>query len=185
MVSHIYTKWPYIHFVYIWLTISSCYGSIPLTLGLIWRDGGLSTLCHSCGFACKQRMLKTFPVPGYIRSEDGIVWLWHLLVNLLHQCKCAYPHMLSWHIWPNHETVFSSCSRWNNKIYYLLWENSQSKSKQWQKSWPSTSLTVCYWIKSHLLKVAIKSMCLLRGRIPKQLIVVNIELSLLAIFTKN
>ena len=39
-------------FVYIWLTISSCYGSIPLTLGLIGRDGGLSTLCHSCGLAC-------------------------------------------------------------------------------------------------------------------------------------
>ena len=31
-------------FVYIWLTISSCCGSIPLTLGLIGRDGGLSTL---------------------------------------------------------------------------------------------------------------------------------------------
>ena len=26
--------------------------SIPLTLGLTGRDGGLSTLCHSCGFAC-------------------------------------------------------------------------------------------------------------------------------------
>ena len=47
-------------FVYIWLTISSCYGSIPLTLGLIGRDGGLSTLCHSCRFACQQRMLKHF-----------------------------------------------------------------------------------------------------------------------------
>ena len=82
-------------FVYIWLTISSCCGSIPLTLGSIGRDGGLSTLCHSCRFACKQRMLKTFPGPGYIRSEDGLVWLWHLLVNLLHQYKCAYPHMLS------------------------------------------------------------------------------------------
>ena len=38
--------------LYIWLTISSCYGSIPLTLGLTGRDGGLSTLCRSCGFAC-------------------------------------------------------------------------------------------------------------------------------------
>ena len=60
-------------FVYIWLTISSCYGSIPLTLGLIGRDGGLSTLCHSCGFACQQRVLKTFPGPGYLHSEDGVV----------------------------------------------------------------------------------------------------------------
>ena len=60
-------------FVYIWLTISSCYGSIPLALGLIGRDGGLSTLCHSCGFACQQRVLKTFPDPGYLHSEDGVV----------------------------------------------------------------------------------------------------------------
>ena len=56
---------------YIWLTISSCYGSIPLTLGLIGRDGSLSTLCHSYGFACHQRVLKTFPDPGYLRP--GVV----------------------------------------------------------------------------------------------------------------
>ena len=56
-------------------TISSCYSSIPLTLGLIRRDGGLSTLCHGCGFASQQRVLKTFPSPGYLRSEDGVVWL--------------------------------------------------------------------------------------------------------------
>ena len=49
--------------LYIWLTISSYYGSIPLALGLIGRDGALSTLCHSCGFACQQRVLKTFPGP--------------------------------------------------------------------------------------------------------------------------
>ena len=47
-------------YMYMWLTISSCYGSIPLALGLIGRDGGLSTLCHSCGFACQQRVLKRF-----------------------------------------------------------------------------------------------------------------------------
>ena len=57
----------------IWLTISSCYGSIPLTLELIVRDGGLITLCHSCEFACQQRVLKTFPGPGYLHSEDGVV----------------------------------------------------------------------------------------------------------------
>ena len=33
-------------------------------------------------FACQQRVLKTFPSPGYLRSEDGVVWLWHSLVNL-------------------------------------------------------------------------------------------------------
>ena len=66
--------------LYIWLTISSCYGSITLTLVLIGREGGLSTLCHSCGFACQQRVLKTFPGPGYLRSEDGVVWLWHFCI---------------------------------------------------------------------------------------------------------
>ena len=30
--------------LYIWLTIASWCGSIPLTLGLIGRDGGLRTL---------------------------------------------------------------------------------------------------------------------------------------------
>ena len=59
--------------MYIWLTISSCYGSFPLALGVKGRDGGLSTLYHSCGFACQQRVLKTFPGPGYLRSEDEVV----------------------------------------------------------------------------------------------------------------
>ena len=68
--------------LYIWITISSCYGSIPLTLRLIGRDGDLSTLCHSCGFAFQRRVLKTFPGPGYFNSEDGVVWLSLLLVNL-------------------------------------------------------------------------------------------------------
>ena len=51
------------------------------SLGLIGRDGGLSTLCQGCGFACQQRVLKTFPSPGYLRSEDGVVQLCHSLVN--------------------------------------------------------------------------------------------------------
>ena len=45
------------------ITISSCYGSVCLVLVLIGRNGGLGTLCHSCGFACRERMLKTFPGP--------------------------------------------------------------------------------------------------------------------------
>ena len=68
--------------LYIWLTIWSCYSSIPLTLGLLERDGGLSTLSHSCWFSCQQRVLKTFPGHGYLHSEDEVVWLWHSLVNL-------------------------------------------------------------------------------------------------------
>ena len=39
----------------------------------VYIYGGLSTLCHSYGFACQQRLLKTFPDPGYLRSEDEVV----------------------------------------------------------------------------------------------------------------
>ena len=45
----------------------------PFGLRVDGEGGGLSTLCHSCGFACQQRVLKTFPGPGYLRSEDGVV----------------------------------------------------------------------------------------------------------------
>ena len=68
--------------LYIWLTISSCYCSIPLALGLMGRDAGLSTLCHGCGFVCQQGVLKTFPGSGSLHSEDEVLWLWHLVVNL-------------------------------------------------------------------------------------------------------
>ena len=67
--------------LYIWLTISSCYSSIPLVFGLIVRDADLSTLCHGWEFFCQQRLLKTFPGPGYFPWEDGVVWLSHPLVN--------------------------------------------------------------------------------------------------------
>ena len=60
-------------FVYILVTISSCYGSVPLAFVLIGWDGGLNTLCYGCGFVCQQRVLKTFPGPGYMHSEDGVV----------------------------------------------------------------------------------------------------------------
>ena len=40
---------------------------------LIERDGGLSTLWYSCGFACQQRVLKMFPGIDYLHSEDGVV----------------------------------------------------------------------------------------------------------------
>ena len=63
----------YIYIYIIWLTISSCYGSIPLASGLIGRDGGLSTLCNSSRFAWQQRVLKTFTDPSYLHSEDEVV----------------------------------------------------------------------------------------------------------------
>ena len=78
--------------LYVWLTISSCYGLIPLALGMIVRDDGLSTLCHSCGFACQERVLKTFPRPGNLHSEDDVVWLWHPPVNFFKWLiiSCSY-----------------------------------------------------------------------------------------------
>ena len=63
--------------LYVWITISPCHGTICLASGSIGRDGGLSTLCHNCRFACQKRVLKMFPCPGYLHSEDGLVWLWH------------------------------------------------------------------------------------------------------------
>ena len=48
------------HFILLWLN--------PFSLGLIRMDGGLSTLCHSCGFACQQRVLKTYRGPGYLHT---------------------------------------------------------------------------------------------------------------------
>ena len=36
------------------------------------RDGGLSSLYYSWGFACQQRVLKTLFGGGYLRFEDEI-----------------------------------------------------------------------------------------------------------------
>ena len=55
------------HFILVWVN------PFDLSLGLIGRDGVLSTLCHSCGCACQQRVVKTFPGPGYLHSKDGVV----------------------------------------------------------------------------------------------------------------
>ena len=51
-------------------------------LSTIEKDSGLSTLSHSCEFPCHhQGVLKTFTSTGYFNSEDGVVWLWKLLLN--------------------------------------------------------------------------------------------------------
>ena len=68
-----YKRYIYIYTIYTWITISSCYDATRFALGLIGMDNGLSTLDHSCGFACQQRMLKTFPDPGYLCSMNGVV----------------------------------------------------------------------------------------------------------------
>ena len=55
------------HFIFLQLN------PFDLSLPLIGRDGGLRTLCHSCRFACQQRVLKAFPATGYLQSKDGVV----------------------------------------------------------------------------------------------------------------
>ena len=45
-------------------------GSFSMTSG---GDSGLSTLCHSCELSCQQGVLKAFPGPGHILSEDGVI----------------------------------------------------------------------------------------------------------------
>ena len=74
--------WHDLLILYIWLTILLCDSSIILALGLTGRDEGLITLSHSCRFTCQQRMLKTFLGPSFLLSNDGVVWLWHSLINL-------------------------------------------------------------------------------------------------------
>ena len=68
------------------LTMSFCCSSISLTLVLIGRDGGLSTLYHSCRFDYQQRVLEAIPGTGCLCSEDGIV-CGHLAADI---CKCIF-----------------------------------------------------------------------------------------------
>ena len=46
---------------------------LDLSLVLIGRDGGLSTLCHSCGFPCKKMVQKFFLEPGYLHFNYEVV----------------------------------------------------------------------------------------------------------------
>ena len=39
-------------------------------------------LCHSCEFPCQQKVLEMFPGRGCLRCDDGVLWLWHSLVNI-------------------------------------------------------------------------------------------------------
>ena len=68
--------------LYIWLTTLSCYGSSPLPLVLIGKDSVLNILYHKWGFACQERVLKTFPGPGYLHPEDRVAWLRQSVVSL-------------------------------------------------------------------------------------------------------
>lgn len=48
----------------------------------IGRDVGFNTLSRICRFAYQQKVLKTFPVAGYLQSKGGVIWLWHFLLIL-------------------------------------------------------------------------------------------------------
>ena len=55
------------------LTILASYSSITWILVLIASGGSWSTLCHSCGFAYKQKALKPISGHSYHSSEDEMV----------------------------------------------------------------------------------------------------------------
>ena len=44
-----------------------------LSLRLMRRDGGLSTLCQSCEVPCRQRLLKTYAGLDYLLYQDRVV----------------------------------------------------------------------------------------------------------------
>ena len=110
-------------FMFIWLTISSNYGSILLTLVVIRRDGGFSTLCHSCGFACQERVLKTFPGSDYLRSENGVVWLWHFPVNLWKYDSPFYIYIYTYNIY-----ICIYIYIWNGELYIYVLNKLQERS---------------------------------------------------------
>ena len=55
-----YSDYGIFYEIYIRLSVASYYGSVPLTVVLMVRDGSLSTLCHSCRFDSQQRVLEHF-----------------------------------------------------------------------------------------------------------------------------
>ena len=55
------------HLILLWLN------PFDLSLELIRRDGGLSILCNSSGFASLQRVLKMLLGTGYLHSKNGVV----------------------------------------------------------------------------------------------------------------
>ena len=59
--------------VCIWLSIFSFLRVNFLILVLTGSDSGLRTLRHSCIFYYQRRVVKTFPGPGYIHSEAGVM----------------------------------------------------------------------------------------------------------------
>ena len=64
------------------LTSAILYFLYPLVLLYVFQECNMrktktwyNTLCHSCWFACHQRVLKTFPCPDVLYFMDGVVLL--------------------------------------------------------------------------------------------------------------
>ena len=49
------------------------FSRFDISLVLIGKDGGLSTLSHSVRFPCHKKVLKTFSGSGYLYSKDEVV----------------------------------------------------------------------------------------------------------------
>ena len=77
--------WHLLVSLHIYIYMAHYFALLRLNPCALWqlRESGLSSLCHSCEFACQQRMLKTFHAPGYLR------WGWGSLTTA-HISKCAY-----------------------------------------------------------------------------------------------
>ena len=63
-----------------------------LKLLLMESDDFFSNLYHIWRFDYQQKVIKTFPGSGYLHSEDVLVGIWHLLVNL---CLHSSPFYLA------------------------------------------------------------------------------------------
>ena len=69
-----------------------------------------------------------FPGPGYLHYKDGVVWLWHLLVNL---CIYIYTYqILEFYLYVLHHNrtqkqlqyfLLNILQKWYSKIFWILW----------------------------------------------------------------
>ena len=117
---------------------------------VIWKGCGLSTMCHSCGFACQQRVQKMFPGPGYLRFEDGVVWLWHFLVNLdIYTVKTMW-----WIRWKRFEVYVNPLSanptKWSNILTLFVGKLP----------------TICVSVFDHFVKLALKGLTYAKHTFP-------------------
>ena len=83
-----------------------------MTLGLIGRNGDLSTLCHSYWFSAEGAKNGSWP---YFHSKDGVVWVCHSMVNLI-----LYIYIYIYCIYILHIYIFVCNITVYNKTYRYL-----------------------------------------------------------------